>query len=283
MLRSDGNYKMKQKGFTLVELAIVLVIVGVLLGGFIGTLASRIESTQRSNTQDQLEDIKSAILGFASAGGRLPCPAVANPAVATETGEEQPVGGGACTTQHGFVPGKTLGLAGSYNRDNLLVDTWGNPIRYSVSDVGGADDFTTPYTAPGAGGMKDVGIAALNPQLTVCDGDSANNNDCSAGLTTLVGNAPFIVLSLGKDGNEFVGRFAADNTNANTDQGENSAEADVVAGAGEGLAYSVGNNRAFVSKSYSGDGAAADPFDDLIIWVSPYILYSQMIEAGQLP
>ena len=268
----------RQNGFTLVELAIVLVIVGVLLGGFIGTLASRIESTQRSNTQEQLEDIKLALLGYAGAQGRLPCPALT-----ATSGQESPVGGGVCASQHGFVPGRTLGLNGSYNHDNLLVDTWGNPIRYSVTNID-SDAFTTSYTAPTLGGMKDVGMADLSPNLTVCDGDSANPNDCSAGVATLVDNTPFILLSLGKDGNEFVGRFTADNANANTDQGENSAEADVVAnGAGEGLAYSVGNNRAFVSKNYSGTGSTAGQFDDLIVWVSPYILYSRMIEAGQLP
>lgn len=263
-----------QAGFTLVELAIVLVIVGVLLGGFIGTLSSRIESTQRSNAQDQLEDIKSALLGYASAKGRLPCPTTT-----TGGGEEQPAGG-SCTIQHGFVPGRTLGLSGAYNFDDLLLDTWGNPIRYSVSDDFGTDAFTTPYTGVGNGGMKDVGMDVLRPNLIVCDGDSTSGSDCSGGANKILENAPFILLSLGKDGNEFVVNTA----NASTDQGENSAEADVTANAaGENLAYSVGNNRVFVSKSYSGVGATADQFDDVVVWVSPYILYSRMIEAGQLP
>lgn len=252
------------RGFTLIELAIVLVIVGVLMGSFIGSLASRIEITQRKETLGQLEDIKSAILGFAAAEGKLPCPATTS-----SNGDSAPADG-ACTWQHGFVPGRTLGLNGAYNRDNLLLDTWGNPIRYSVTTD---DNFTT------AGSMAAVTMAALNPDLIVCDGDSTSGLNCSGGLNTVINNAPFILLSLGKDGSDFVTNVAP-----NSDQGENAGEVAVAANAaGENLAYTVGGNRVFVSKEFSAVGSTAGQFDDLIVWVSPYILYSRMIEAGQLP
>ncbi len=263
----------RESGFTLVELAIVLVIVGVLMGSFIGSLASRIEVTQRDNTKEQLEDIKSALLGFSAAEGRLPCPAIANPAIANEIGEEQPVGGGVCTSQHGFVPGKTLGLAGSYNRDNLLLDTWGNPIRYSVttSDVSA---FTT------TGQLAVVGMPALDPDLVICNAINVAGDDCLATTNNLITNAPFILLSLGIDGSDFVN----DVTQALTDQGENSGEVAVVKNvAGEDLDYTVGNDLIFINRDYSSVGSTAGQFDDLIVWVSPYILYSRMIEAGQLP
>ena len=47
-----------QKGFTLIELAIVLLIVGILLGSVIGTLSSRIEATRKSETVDELNEMK---------------------------------------------------------------------------------------------------------------------------------------------------------------------------------------------------------------------------------
>ena len=267
------NIKKRQQGFTLIEIAVVLVLVGLLLGSFIGSLTQRIETTQRKNTKKQLEDIKITLLGFASAKGRLPCPAKTNSA-----GEEDPNGGGSCTRQHGFIPGKTLGIDGAYNRDNLLIDVWGNPIRYSIT-TSDTDAFTTPYTVPGAGGIKDIGMAVLGPDLVICDGDSSQPNDCAGGVTTLIDNAPFVVLSLGKDGSAFVTNLAP-----NSDQGENAGEALVVANpAGESLAYTVGAGNAFVSKSYSSVDSTAGQFDDLIIWVSPYILYSRMMEADQLP
>ena len=267
----------RQKGFTLIEIAVVLVLVGLLLGSFIGSLTQRIETSRRESTKKQLEDIKVALLGFASAEGRLPCPTTT-----TGNGFEVPFTGStiaiACTLQHGFIPGKTLGIDGAYNRDNLLIDVWGNPIRYSVTTAN-TNAFTTLYTVPLAGGMQDVDMAALAPDLFICDGDSTLVNTCDASVTTLINNAPFVVLSLGKDGSAFVTNLAP-----NSDQGENAGEATVpVNVAGENVAYTVGNGNAFVSKSYSSVGSTAGQFDDLIVWVSPYVLYSRMMEAGQLP
>jgi len=261
-------------GFTLIEIAVVLVIVGFLLGSFIGSITQRIETSQRENTKKQLADIKVALLGFASAKGRLPCPATT-----TSGGLEDPFGGSTmaipCTLQHGFIPGKSLGIDGVYNRDNLLIDVWGNPLRYSVT----TDSSNAFTTRPGAGGIKDVGIANLLPDLVICDADSSLPDTCDAGVTTLIDNAPFVVLSLGKDGSDFVTNIAPD-----SDQGENAGEATVAANAaGENVAYTVGSGNAFVNKSYSSDTAAAGQFDDLIVWESPYVLYSHMLQAGQLP
>jgi len=271
-----NNFK-KQPGFTLIEIAVVLVLVGLLLGSFIGSVTQRIETSQRENTKKQLADIKTALLGFASARGRLPCPTTT-----TGNGNEQPVGGSTlvtpCTLQHGFIPGKTLGVIGTYNRDNLLEDVWGNPIRYSVT-TNNNNAFTTAYTVTFAGGIKDVGMANLQPDLVICDADSGLNSVCSAGVKTIILGTPFVVISLGKDGSDFVTNLAP-----NSDQGENSGEAAVAANAGgENVAYTVGSGNAFVSKTYSSVDSAAGLFDDLIIWESPYIIYSRMMEAGQLP
>ena len=275
MLKTVTGFQRQQAGFTLIEIAVVLVIIGILVGSFIGTFADRIETTRRENTSKQLEDIRSAILGFASVHGRLPCPSTT-----TSAGLEDPNVGGPCTLANGFVPGATLGIHGAYNRDNLLIDSWDNPIRYSVT-AWKFGVFTTPYSDMGPPfsptGMKGEGMAALAPDLVICDGDSANSGGCSAGVNELAGAVPFVILSLGKDGGDFVTTVAAD-----SDQGENAGEVAVAANAGgENKAYTVGNNQVFVSKSYS--SVDATPFDDIIIWESPYVLYSRMIEAGQLP
>lgn len=254
------------RGFSLIELAIVLLIISILIGSFVGTLGTRIENTHRSDTFDQLNKVRDAILGFAISNRRIPCPAIA-----TSGGQESPIGGGSCTVRNGFVPGGTLGLRGSYNRDDLLLDSWGNPIRYSVT-AANADAFTTDD------GMKAITMAALTPDLVICDMDTADDTDiaCIPG-TKVTDIVPFVIISLGKDGDSFTGVVKAD-----SDQQENSGE--VLAAknaAGEDIEYLVGNDIVFVSKTYN--RIEATYYDDLIVWESPYVLYGKMIEADQLP
>jgi hypothetical protein len=42
--------------------------------------------------------------------------------------------------------------------------------------------------------------------------------------------------------------------------------------------YPIKNDYDFVSTTYSEDN-----FDDQLIWLSPYILFNRLIEAGKLP
>ncbi len=256
----------QQQGFSLIELAVVLMIVGILLGGFITTLSGRIEQSKREQTKKQLQEITSALLGFAVRYRYLPCPTTANGG-----GREQRAVGG-CKLQNGFIPGRTLGLSGSYNRDMLLLDSWHNPIRYSITSAN-----TNAFV--NAGQIKATGLNKLSPDLIICDRASTTNCSTAAGETKIADNAPFVVISLGRDGDRFVNLIAP-----NSDEGENSAEATVVANtSGENLNYSVAADRVFVSRSYREDDTTNGRFDDIVVWVSPFILYSRMIEAGRLP
>ena len=63
------------RGFSLVEMAIVLAIIGLLLSGLLLTLGTQVDQRNASTTQSQLEAAREALLGFAIIYGRLPCPA----------------------------------------------------------------------------------------------------------------------------------------------------------------------------------------------------------------
>ena len=264
-LNNHLEYSQRQQGFTLVEVAVVLVIIGILIGSFVGSFSDRIETTRRDNTKKQLAEIRSSLLGFASTWGRIPCPASAS-----SDGDEA-VFGTSCIMPNGFVPGKILGLNGPYNLDGLLIDSWSNPIRFSVTEQN-SNAFTR------AGEMRNVTMALLTPDLTICRSFTTGATPCPT-TDILTDTAPFVILSLGKDGHEFINTASAD-----SDQGENSSEVVASANAtGENIAYTVAGDTVFVSTGYSSVDSTAGQFDDLIIWVSPYILYDRMIEAGQLP
>ena len=146
----------REHGFSLLELAIVLLIVGLLLGGLIMPLGSRMDQQRIETSRQQLEQIREALTGYALANDALPCPATpasSGQASATATG---------CTRQHGFVPAATLGLPGSRNEDQLLLDAWGNPLRYSVSNSDADSDGNWDFVRPGE--MRNVTLADSRTQ-----------------------------------------------------------------------------------------------------------------------
>ncbi len=252
----------QQGGFSLIELAIVILIMGLVLGGIAMPLSVQRENARIRQGDEQLAMVQSAIEGFALANGHLPCPAT--PA---SDGIADPSGGG-CTTQHGFVPATTLNLHGSRNGDNLLLDPWGAPLRYSVTasdvDTDGNWDFTVP------GEMRDVTMALLQPDIHVCaSATGASNTACAAANVTLADAAPMIVYSLGKDWASF----------SSPDQLENVGE--TLGGGASGTNYRVADNIVFVSRGRS--QATGDEFDDQLLWLSVNSLFRRMVDAGHLP
>ena len=65
-----------QTGFSLIEIAVVLVIISILLAIVAVPLSTQIDQRRRADTMRQLDLAKDAITGFAISNGRLPCPAL---------------------------------------------------------------------------------------------------------------------------------------------------------------------------------------------------------------
>lgn len=107
----------RQDGFSLVELAMVLLIVGLLLGGLVPTISSQIEQQRINETRKQLEEIKQALTGFAVVNGRLPC-------ADTNSDGEENLPCVTAATAEGLLPWKSLGVAEQ--------DAWQQVWRYRV-------------------------------------------------------------------------------------------------------------------------------------------------------
>lgn len=98
-----------EKGFSLIEVAVVLFILVLLLGSILVPLQTQVEQRKISDTQKSLEAIREALIGFAVLYGRLPCPDTDTDPAAAGYGEEDP----SCTapTAEGYLPWKTLGVS----------------------------------------------------------------------------------------------------------------------------------------------------------------------------
>lgn len=250
------------RGFTLIELALVLVIVAIFLGGMLMTMGAQDENRRYNDTRATMATAQEALLGFAAAHGRLPCPASA-----ASNGLEDPVGGGVCTASAnkvavGFVPAATLGLA-PIDSTGRLLDGWGIPLHYAVT----AEDSSAVTTADG---IKSKGMTNMsNELLIICNSgvgmlnEGLGNTDCPAVNETLTKTAVAVIYSRGK--NAASGGGGADERH---NPNPNSVLAD---------------DRAFVSHEPAPADAPGGQFDDIMVWLSPNILYNRMISAGKLP
>lgn len=272
-----------QSGFTLIEIAIVLLIVTILLGYTVAMFPIQQELKQYRQTNAEMDEIVDALIAFAQVNGRLPCPDTTGNVNGTAAGIFDGIedtddliinlDGTAgtdvipdnCKSFFGFLPSATLGMNGDINDDNQLQDPWSNAYGYAVSgvDTGGeANFFGVDLVTPN--GIRGEGLLNVTPDLFVCDDSSATGVDanCTAAASNaVVSNVAAVIISLGKS-NDLV-------TTSNI-QAENFDD------------FNDGtNDKVYVSTTRS-DATAAE-FDDVVRWISPNLLFSKMIEADQLP
>lgn len=233
-------------GFTLVEMAIVLLIVALLLGGLLPTVSSQIEQQHRNETRKQIEEIRQALMGYAIINGTLPCPTtMADPA--------DPKYGSAditCNTDvaiEGFLPWKTLGVPETDawgSKRTGVTDPWTGYWRYRVDrNFVFTGTFTTDKLVTGF--FDKMKIVDSNNNLLSQSPANCNNTSPSSECPVAV------VYSTGPN-------VKADGQNATYEP--NSA----------------------VNPTYQND--APNPnFDDILIWISRPQLFNRMVSAGKLP
>ncbi len=252
MNRANNSGGDHEHGFTLIELAVVMLIVGMMLSGLFVSLGQSTESKRRTDATAQLTRLEDALYGFAQTYGRLPCPATD-----ISAGVEDPVGGGNCTQAHGFVPYITLGLQIAPSNGGLMVDPWQLPLRYSVAlhTTGLNRSFTS---VAGLRALFASGAALTASANLICVSDMPGCLGVVAANTV-----PALVLSMGGNGRQYgAGSSAAEQENAGGLLGT----------------FVVPSDNEFVNQGYSEDN-----FDDMMMYLSPNLLFARMITAGKLP
>ena len=311
----------RSKGFSLVELAVAVAIIALLLAGAMIPLATQIDVRNVADTQRSMESIREAIMGFAQANGRLPCPAAGGtPAGTTDTTTwATPIAAGAeqwdpanlrCYIEFGVVPWAALGVP--------ETDAWGRRFSYRVSPAF-ADDVNLWKTWSSA--QNTAGPPALPaPQIVPAIASPKNQNPscaptpaptlssfaiCSLGdiaiftrggsTTTAVplGTAlPAVIISHGKNG---FGAWQTNGTRLNPIPTGNDEAANVNMNT---TATPSGSYQSWAFYSRIRTPAAAgcvDPvppatsaapaceFDDIVVMITSNALIARTVAAGRLP
>jgi prepilin-type N-terminal cleavage/methylation domain-containing protein len=121
----------RARGFSLVELSIVVLVIGIVLTMGIGAWTANLENQAHAATAQRQVAIKDALSGYVRRNNRLPCPD--NNFAAPDGVENRTTAGDpttACSVAFGILPYATLGIARDAARDG-----WGNFLSYHVSNT----------------------------------------------------------------------------------------------------------------------------------------------------
>ncbi len=252
----------RTEGFTLIEVMVVLVILTVMLSGLALPIAAQLQMRRQEEARRQMDEAKEALLGFAVAHARLPCPA----ALGSKGLESFAPGGdatnGGCSNFYdGFLPGATLGLA-PLDSEGFVRDPWmgeRNRWRYAVFGAG-ADVNGVVNALTRANGMQSAtlaGLAAAPHFIMICStGAKAGSSTCGPAANQLTFRAAFVLLSLGANGG-------------------------VQPAPGTDEARNLAGNPVFIHHEAS--NAAGKEFDDLVHWVPVHLVVNRLLVAGRLP
>ncbi len=190
----------RQSGFTLTEIAIVMLVIGLVLVGALGPVNRLFQISQTNANQERLDAARDALLSFAAINGRLPCPD------RTGDGVEDRNASGATPTlgctggiYEGFLPWVTLGVQ--------QTDYWGTRFRYRVSA-----EFTRSGTDPNwicgtTAGLNQAGSPLAGCTSggvpTGCTSSTSNPNSCTFEIAD-TGDIPIRDGQVGRPGSVFL-------------------------------------------------------------------------------
>ncbi len=164
-----------QSGFSLIEMAVVMVVLGLALGGLLMPLSVQLENSARKETQAEMGVIKEAIVGFAMANNRLPCPDTNGDGFENQTVNGL---GMACTRTYGELPHGSLGVG--------MEDAWSYKYSYLVTD-----EFADTFAGTGCGTPP-----ASNASFSLCSRGDLTVEDRAGNV--VADELPVIIVSHGK-------------------------------------------------------------------------------------
>lgn len=187
-----------QKGFTLVEITIVLLIVGLIVGAGFSSLGAYLDNAYQSHTMGNLTVTKRALLDYVMVNRHMPCPDTDN------DGEENRTGV-ACSASVGTIPFNDIGLGAA-----ITSDDYGNVFGYGVNGnvVNTADIADSADSASYFGNQSPPQFTLQTPptvtapsvpeSYTVCKREAANCTSDAANVE--VSAIPAVIVAFNENG-----------------------------------------------------------------------------------
>ena len=262
-------------GFTLAEMAIVLVVVGLLLTSVMSTVTTQLDARNIGETQSRLNQIKDALTGFAQANGRLPCPADGTIATGASNAGLEVACASAGSISRGVVPWATLGI--------VETDVWGRRFSYYVDQNFGdsyAQKIANPNPSWGCGATSPSPTPVSPTSFALCaQGTLKVVTKTSANKAgTPVQFLPVVIISHGRNG---YGAYTPGGSQFTAPPAVNVDE----------TANATAASTTFYSREQSpqtsscSDTAAGNfcEYDDLVAYIPVSLLVTRMVSAGKLP
>lgn len=192
----------RSAGFSLVELAIVVLIVSILLTMGLAAFSVQVDTAALSATQKRQEAIKDALIAYLRTNRRLPCPETTGLAGGgtSPTGRENRTNGSPpdpsfpCSSYVGTLPWLDLGLP----KDTAL-DGYGNFLTYFVSSAASDSDPDWTRTANLVAVPSVTGFSVGSPgRFAITHNGQTTGVDAS--LYPLPALTAVVLVSHGKNG-----------------------------------------------------------------------------------
>jgi type II secretory pathway pseudopilin PulG len=233
-MKNQTTPPFKTTGFTIIEIAIVLFIIGIITASLLSGAGAFRETAKFKEDQQKLQDIKLALLSYSAVNAYLPCPDTDGNGKENRTAAH-------CTNTTGLLPHLDL--------NTHATNAYGYPFSYHVNrhTDDPADIVDENNSASYFGNCSGKPCFNMRTPPRAGQGDDAlGNYRVSDGTNPLANQVPLVVISHGKDLKNLTtcnGNGNFENWNCDLSQ--------------------TADNQVLLYQAQQGDN-----FDDVIIWLT---------------